>query len=267
VTGPEIGGSQVESLTDEARDRHVRGIVRGEREFDRWGLYLAAPGVVLLIVAGKVQSWTAIALFGCGVAALAIAAAAMVPLARTLERHRAVLAEHGVFVSGKGEVRTPPRAAAGHRAGLDLASEARKALRTRRRVIVASTVLLTVFVAAFAAVVRGAIDEDWDNTVFAIAFCLLLLVALCLLAMSNTSLARVVDASGRRIAHHSITGYGHVIFFGACVAAGYVANRWYVAETLVASVVIALSVWLFWARVLRRANGVLRQAAAGYDPG
>jgi hypothetical protein len=161
------------------------------------------------------RSWPALVLFGCGVLALAVAAVAMPRLAATARRHRAVLGAYGLSATDAGEVRpilvVPARGIAG-----DVRVEARKALRTRRRVVLASALLLAAYAAVWVLLHSGPARPS--TAAAGSVLCLVLLAGLVLLGVMHTALVRVADASGGRIPHVRIAGIGGFVFFVAFFA-------------------------------------------------
>lgn len=192
-----------------AQDAHARAIVRASRAHARCAALLVTPGVAVLAVPLAVRSWPAFVLFGCGVLALAVAAVAMPQLAATARRHRAVLAAYDLSVTDAGVVRPMLTVTARGIAG-DVRVEAEKALRTRRRVVLASTLLIAGYTGAWVLLHSGPGDPGPAKTGPLLG--VLLLGGLVLLGVMHTALVRVVDASGGRIRRERITGSGWVLF-------------------------------------------------------
>jgi hypothetical protein len=103
-----------------------------------------------------------------------------------------------------------------------VAAEARRALRVRRAVIIASALLLAPYFLVVTVVlgVPGKPGPAVPGMVFGVT----VLAGLVLLAMINTALVRVVSASGERIAHSRIAGFGHVVFAAVFVTGIFAGN-------------------------------------------
>lgn len=132
------------SSAAQAREAHQQAAGRAFTRYLGWGYLVGAPGFLALFVPLAWHSGTALLVLGGGVAALAVAAVAMVPLWKTIGRHRAVLAAYGIATNIYGQV-LPRRDEAAERhaqerraraaEGMDLRAEARRALRVYRLVI------------------------------------------------------------------------------------------------------------------------------------
>jgi hypothetical protein len=204
-----------EPLPAGAQDAHARAVVRASRTYARCAALLGTPGVAVLAIPLVFRSWPAFVLFGCGVLALVAAAVAMPRLAVAARRHRAVLAAYDLAVTASGEVRPiqvlPVRGIAG-----DVRVEAEKALRTRRRVVLAAALVLGTFTAVWVLLHSGPAKPGPAATGPALG--VVLLGGLMLLGVMHTALVRVVDASGGRIRRERITGLGGVLFVIAIFA-------------------------------------------------
>jgi hypothetical protein len=142
------------SSATQAREAHQRAAGRAFTRYLGWGYLVGAPGFLALFVPLAWRSGTALLVLGGGVAALVVAAVAMVPLWKTIGRHRAVLAAYGIATNIYGQVLPPRDEAAERRAqermggaaeGMDLRAEARRALRAYRRVVGLNAVVVGAF--------------------------------------------------------------------------------------------------------------------------
>ena len=204
----------------EARKAHQPAAGRAFGHYLVWGYLVGVPGFLALFVPLAWRSSTALLILGGGVAALAVAAAAMVPLWKTIGRHRAVLAAYGIATNIYGQVIPAPSEVSARQAraarGLDLRSEALRALRVYRRVVVLSIVLVAVFwVVAMFAIVPG----DADRSVMAWAIPGVAVGGLALGAVLNTALQRVKAASAGTYPRGS-RGSGVMLFVLAVLMGG-----------------------------------------------
>jgi hypothetical protein len=208
------------SSATEARKAHQRAAGRAFSRYLLWGYLVGVPGFFALFVPLAWRSSTALLILGGGVAALAVAAAAMVPLWKTIGRHRAVLATYGIATNIYGQVVPAPSEVSDRQAraarGLDLRSEARRALRIYRRVVALSIVLVAAFwtVAMFAIV-----PVDADGSVLAWAMPGVAVGGLALGVVLATALRRVKAVSAGTYPRGS-RGSGVVVFILSVLMGG-----------------------------------------------
>jgi hypothetical protein len=170
-----------------------------KRAFGRyllWGYLVGTPGFLALFVPLAWHSGTALLILGGGIAALAAATAAMVPLWKTIGRHRAVLAAYGIETSIYGQVLPTPEEAASRRAraaqGLDLRTEARRALRVYRRVVGFSVALVAGF---WGVTVPALLPAERNSSALAWGLPSAMVAGLVLALVVSSALGRVEKAS------------------------------------------------------------------------
>jgi hypothetical protein len=205
------------SSATEAREAHQRAARKALSRYLLWGYLVGVPGFLALFVPLAWHSSTALLILGGGIAALAVAAAAMVPLWKAIGRHRAELAAYGIATNIYGQVIPAPSEVAERAArGLDLRSEALRALRIYRRVVALSIVLVAAFwIVAMLAIV----PVDADGSAMAWAMPGVALGGLALGAVLNTALQRVKAASAGTYPRGS-RGSGGVFFILAVLMGG-----------------------------------------------
>jgi hypothetical protein len=142
------------SSPTEAREAHQRAAGQALSRYLLWGYLVGAPGFLALFVPLAWHSGTALLILGGGVAALAVAALAMVPLWKTIGRHRAVLEAYGIATNVYGQVLPPRDEAAEWRVqerlaraaeGKDLRAEARRAVRIYLLVVGLNVAMVAAF--------------------------------------------------------------------------------------------------------------------------
>jgi len=233
------------SSATQAREAHQRAATRAFRRYLLWGYLLGAPGFLALFVPLAWRSGTALLILGGGVAALAVAAVAMVPLWKTIGRHRAVLAAYGVATNLYGQVIAAPAEVAERQSraarGLDLRTEARRALRIYRRVVALSIALVAAFwVVAMLAIVPA----DADSSVLGWAIPGVAVGGLALGGVLTTALQGVKAAAAGEYPRGSRGGSGVVFFILAVPVGGLCASVLH--QVVVSGQVTSLSVgeWL-----------------------
>lgn len=210
------------SSAAQAREAHQQAAGRAFTRYLGWGYLVGVPGFLALFVPLAWHSGTALLVLAGGVVALAVAAVAMVPLWKTIGRHRAVLAEYGIATNIYGQVLPPRDEAAERRAqerraraaeGMDLRAEARRALRIYRAVVGLNTAVVAVFW-----VVAALVDEPLRHAGHVLPWALPSVAAgLALGYVLHSALGRVEAASAGKYTRAS-RSVGAVAFVAALSA-------------------------------------------------
>ena len=211
------------SSAAQAREAHQKAAGRAFTRYLGWGYLVGAPGFFALFVPLAWHTGTALLILGGGVVALAVAAVAMVPLWKTIGRHRAVLAEYGIATNIYGQVLPPRDEAAERRArerraraaeGMDLRAEARRALRIYRRVVGLNAAVVAAFW-----VVAALVDKPLRHVSHVLPWALLCAAAgLALGYVLHSALGRVEAASAGKYTRESRSA--GVVAFVAALSAG-----------------------------------------------
>ncbi len=218
------------SSATQAREVHQRAAGRAFSRYLLWGYLVGAPGFLALFVPLAWRSGTALLVLGGGVAALVVATVAMVPLWKTIGRHRAELAAYGIATNVYGQVLPTPEEVAERRSraavGLDLRAEAQRALRVYRLVVGLGVLVVVAFwgVAAFAFV-----PVERDGSLMGWGALCAAVVGLVLAVVVSSAMRRVQAASAGKFVRRGRKSAGAVLFVVALGAGIGAAARVHVA--------------------------------------